>query len=291
MIQMTIFLLWGSLESLELLKKDKSLYGGALLALIINIKILPIVLLPYLLYRKKMKGMVITLVFSLIYLLIPCFILGWKTNLFFLSEWWSVINPGNQEHLMEVDLGLHSLTALIPSLLTKTQGVLPYPRNIFNFNVVTTTYILNGVRCGLVAFTLFFLGWPPFKPVKSKIYEIREISYLFLIIPLIFPHQQKYAFFLDLPALCYITYFIIVNYNKSSRKVNTNLFYLILTLFILSFILMTLTTDSVIGRNLNLITQHYKTITYGAILLIFILILCSPNNLIKKIEVIKAEIQ
>jgi hypothetical protein len=278
MIQMTIFLLWGSLESLSLFKNKKYLAGGALLALIINIKILPIVLIPYLIYRKELKGTFSTLLFSILFLILPCLFLGWSRNLFMLSEWWSVINPNNAEHLLEADLGLHSLTALIPSLLTKTDGVLPYSRNILNLDLKTSTLILNTVRTGLILFTLYFLRWPPFKKAKSRISEIRELSYIFLLIPLLFPHQQKYAFFLAFPTLFYSSYFIVINFQSGTRIMNNRKYYAVIILLILSFALMTLTTDGLIGRNLNQITQHFKTITYGAIILIIILSLCPPGR-------------
>ncbi len=58
----------------------------------------------------------------------------------------------------EVDLGLHGLTALIPPLLSETQGALPYARNICNLDLETTTLILNGIRFGLILLSLYFLG-------------------------------------------------------------------------------------------------------------------------------------
>jgi hypothetical protein len=277
MIQMTVFLLWGSLESLHLFRNKKFIAGGALLAIIINIKILPIVLIPYLIYRKEMKGSLSTLAFSIIFLLLPGLILGWSTNVFLLSEWWAVINPNNPEHLLETDLGLHSLTALLPSLLMKTKGVLPFTRNIFNFSFETTVYILNVIRAGLIILSFYFLKWPPFKPAKSLLNEIYELSYIFLLIPLIFPHQQKYAFFLIYPALFYISYFIIVNFQSSSRRIDTSKYYGILILLMISFLLMTVSSDGIIGIHFNQITQHYKTITYGGVFLIIILILSPPR--------------
>ena len=48
-------------------------------------------------------------------------------------------------------------------------------------------------------------------------------------------------------------------------------------LIFLSFVLMTLSTDGLIGRNLNDITQHFKTITWGALLLVVALILAKPK--------------
>jgi hypothetical protein len=281
LIQMTVFLLWGALESLDLFRNRKFLSGGALLALIINIKILPLVLIPYLIYRKEFRGTLSTLFFSIIYLFLPGLFLGWSNNLFMLSEWWSVINPGNAEHLLEMDLGIHSLTALIPALLMKTEGVLPFSRNIFNLDIETTTFILNAVRTGLVIFTLYFLKWPPFKQAKSRLNEIHELSYIFLLVPLIFPHQQKYAFLLASPAFFYISYFIIYNFRSPSRMINKTTASVIIILFILSFALMTLSTDGVIGRNLNQVTQYYKTITYGAMILIILLIICTPERIEK----------
>jgi hypothetical protein len=282
MIQMTIFILWGALESLRLFKKKKFIPGGVLLALIINIKILPVVLIPYLIYRRELKGVVSTLVFSVLFLLLPGLMLGWKTNLFMLSEWWSVIDPGNTEHLVESDLGVHSLTALIPSLLTKTDGALPYARNIFYLDLATTTMITNAVRLALILLTVWFLRWPPFKQVKSGLQEIYELSYILLLIPLIFPHQQKYAFFLACPALFYVSYFIVCGFQPGSIILVGKRYIGAIVMLALSFLLMTLTTDSFIGRNLNQFTQHYKTITYGATMLIFILILCPPVRVEKR---------
>jgi hypothetical protein len=277
MIQMTIFLLYGALESLSLFRSKKYLPGGVLLALVINIKLLPVVLIPYLIYRKQWLATLSTLGFSVIFIILPGMILGWSTNLFLLSEWWTVINPNNTENLLESDLGLHSLTALLPSLLTQTKGVLPYSRNIFNFDFKTTVLILNLVRAGLILFTLYFLKWPPFKSVKSLINEGYELSYIFLLVPLIFPHQQKYAFFFAFPAIVYISYFIVVNFKSQTRKINIKKYSVVIILLVVSFSLMTLSTDGIIGRTFNQISQHYKTITYGAIILIIILTICPPS--------------
>jgi len=283
MIQMTIFLLWGALESLRFFRHNRYLAGGALLALIINIKILPLVLIPWLIYRKEFKGAACTMCFSLMYLLIPALFIGWQANLHLHSEWWKMINPMNPEHLSESDPGLHSLTALIPSLLTKSQGGLPYPRNLFNLEAATAASVLQGIRVLLILLTLAFLKWPPFIRARSGLHELRELSYLFLLIPLIFPHQQKYAFFLALPAIFYLSYFIIRTLTAREAEGKTGPPALVMALFFLSFALMTLSTDSVIGRSLNLVTQHYKTITYGALLLLVLLAACSPEHFEKQV--------
>jgi len=289
MIQMTIFLLWGTLESLSLIEKRKILLGGMLLALVINIKILPIVILPYLLYRKHTKGFITTIVFSSVFLMLPSLFTGWSANNLLLTEWWSVINPANPEHVLETGLGPHSLTALIPTLLTETSGELEMSRNIANLSESTAIYVLNLIRLSLIILSFFFLKWPPFKEARNKLFQLRELAFIILLIPLIFPRQQKYAFALIIPTLFYLSYFIVINYNRHKTVMSRFRWYSLITIIGLSFILMTLSTDGLIGRELFKICKHYKTITWGAILLIFALLLAQPKILLDRTGLVKEE--
>jgi len=141
---------------------------------------------------------------------------------------------------------------------------LQYTRNLVDLDEGTSIIILNIIRLILIVGTLYFLKWPPFTKASSKILQLRELSYLMLLIPLIFPHQQKYAFALALPAMFYLSNFIVRGwYEENNFRWN-----LVTSLTIISFILMTLSSDSFVGRDFNKITQHYKTITWGAVLLI-----------------------
>ncbi|MFT5820659.1 MAG: hypothetical protein ACI8ZM_001904 [Crocinitomix sp.] len=277
MIQMTLFLLWGGLESIRLMSEKKVTLGAILLALIINIKILPIVIIPYLLYRKHYRGLIYTLIFSFVFILLPSLYTGWTENLFLLTEWWGVINPGNTEHLIESELGPHSLTALIPSLLTETSGELSITRNFMNLSEAVVIQILNITRLLLIVFSLYFLRWSPFVIAKSKLFQLRELAYIFLLIPLIFPHQQKYAFALTIPALFYLCHFVVINFSLRKKVMKGTRWYLLIVLMSFSFMLMTLSSDGVIGRELSNISQHFKTITWGTMLLIFALALAQPQ--------------
>ncbi len=281
LVQMTIFLLWGAMESLALFDKRKLMLGGALLALVINIKLLPLVLIPYLLYRAYYKGLFATLGFSLLFLILPSLYSGWTQNTLHLLGWWHLLNPTNSSHLVETTLGPHSLTALIPTLFTKTEGVLPISRNITNLSPVYSTYILNSIRAILILVTLFFLKWSPFTPSKSKLDQLRELAYIFMITPLIFPHQQKYAFFLITPAVVYLCHFIIYNFEKRKENMKSATWFTIILLMNLAFISITLSWDDIIGRDLNEISQHFKTITWGTFALIGALILADPKFTIK----------
>ncbi len=289
MIQMTLFLLWGCLESIRLMRDQKPGWGGVLLALVINIKIVPIVLVPYLLYRRYFKGLLYVLIFTTAFLFLPAIYTGWNQNLYLLSEWWVVINPGNAEHLIEAELGPHSLTALIPTLLTETSGALPIKRNLLHLSEHHAIMVLNIFRLALILFTLYFLKWPPFAGAKTKLTQLRELAYLILLIPLIFPHQQKYAFVLTLPALFYLSHFIVVNYSYKNIVLTKPGWYLLITLLCGSFILMTLSTDGLVGRDFNKITQHFKTITWGTLLLIWALVIAKPQITEKSLQIDVAE--
>ena len=244
MIQMTIFILWSMLESDYLFEKNKNIQGGILLALAINIKILPIVILPYLIYRSRWQAFTWTILFSILCLFIPAFYSGWDWNLMIHKEWWSAINPLNADHTLETEIGMHGFTALVPAY--------------YSGDANHVLMIVNILRLIFIGLTLYILRWPPFKPANNNSSRLRELSYIILITPLIFPHQGKYAFLLMLPAMFYVLFFLI------SSTTRSRMWMFILISVILVFALTTLTTDGLIGRSLNQLTQQYKLITFGA---------------------------
>src|SRR6185312_6041986 len=67
-VQMTVYLLWVMLECNEMFEKGKNIKGALLLALAINIKVMPIVIIPYLLLRKKFVPVLWTMLFFVIFL-------------------------------------------------------------------------------------------------------------------------------------------------------------------------------------------------------------------------------
>lgn len=274
LIQMTLFLLWGILESVQRFRSSQWILGGVILALIINVKIMPIVILPYLAFRGQFKALSITIAAFILMLFLPALFLGWETNLFLLGEWWSVIDPTMAEHKFESEIGPHSLIALIPALLMETQGRLGIARNILNLTPELVTMIVRSAQSILVIFTLYFLKWPAFRVSKDRLDVLYELAYISLVIPLIFPHQQKYAFALAIPAQFYLAYYLISqSHNRKTR------WKLVATFLALSFVLMTLTTDGVIGRELNLISRHFKLVTYGMFFLIAALAFARPKHL------------
>ena len=78
--QITILLLWTCVIGLLLVFENKPVLGGAVLALGINIKLFPVVFLPYLFYRGYFKALTFTICFYLISLFFPSFFLKYFSS-------------------------------------------------------------------------------------------------------------------------------------------------------------------------------------------------------------------
>ncbi|HET6225122.1 MAG TPA: glycosyltransferase 87 family protein [Bacteroidia bacterium] len=269
-IQMTIFLVYALLEGIQLIDHKKEIKGSMLLAVAINIKIMPIVIIPWLLYRNLFKASAYIVLFSVLYLLIPAIKLGWSYNMELHTAWWQLINPSHKEHLIDIDEAeLHSITTWLPTLLIENARCgadLTLKRNIANLPVETVVWIIQVVRVVLLAMVFYFLRSLPFRKVQSRLQQWWELSYILLITPLIFPHQQFYAFLFMLPAFFYLAYFFVLRGNKDKM--------LILALGII-FIL-----TSFIGGTLGFlrdISSHYKLITYGSFITVGLLAYYRPS--------------
>jgi hypothetical protein len=276
LIQVTFFLLWAIFESINLLFKGKNVLGGLLLGLAINIKLMPVLLLPYLFYRGYFKALFFTIITFIALLFLPSLFIGNNYNQFLLSEWWTIINPGNTEHMFETGIGTHSLVALIPVYLTETAGDMAYKRNILNLNHQNTEIIINIVRLFIFSLSLLYLRSFPFKRENNKLKSFWEISYFVLMIPLLLPHQQKYAFILAIPMVSYLIYFFIttIHYQKTGG------YYFALFLFVVSMLFYSpLYGTDVIGKFLFYFTQHYRFLTFSTLLIIPISLYCSPGRL------------
>lgn len=283
MVQVTIFLVYCCMESLYQLQKGESLKSGLLLSLGIIVKIIPIIMIPYFLYRKEYKTTIIAVLGFIFFLLFPALIYGWEFNTLLITNWIEIINPTNTEFIMNQNVngeGVHSLSALFSGYFSSaaTREGFPFSRVLIELDASSIVKILNIARCLLIVFTLYFLQTLPFVKFKSNHHTFWEFSYILCITPLIFPHQQKYAFFLLMPSVVYISYFLIVTYrNKSLTKFKFRTSIAFLLVF---FILSTLTTDGIIGNRLNDLSEYYKTITIGCFFLIPLLASCHPKQMI-----------
>lgn len=270
--QITILILWCCIKAIGLVYKQNPIAGALILAIGINIKLLPIVLVPYLIYRGFFKAALFTVFFYIFFMLAPSLIIGHEYNMTLLSTWAKLINPTNQIHVLDVDeRSFHGLSTLLSTLLVKDVPdvyALDIQRNIADVSIATLSKIILATRLILVAFTLYFLKLPFFKKARNKFSVGLEVSYILLLIPLIFPHQQHYAFLFAMPAL------ILPLYIWFTGRLKTNKFASAMVLLIC------------IAFNLKLLLgafndyyDHFKMITYFALLLIPMLVYISKKDL------------
>lgn len=280
--QMTIFLVFVSLESIRLINEGKKVGGAALLALAINIKLLPLTLLFYLIYRAEYKASLFVVSFILIFLVLPSVFIGVEFNNTLLVDWWNIMTKTVNTSIVD-DTGRPSLSSFIPALLMDSNGAITLPRNLLSLSIETTTRVLNIVRMLLIISTLFFIKSKPFKQNSKPFQNYYSLAYILLITPLIFPHQGMYSFFYMTPAFSYSIYFVfrLLNWEKKFDGFSIPLKYKVAIVgLVISFLLTTLTTSGFIGRGYSSIAEYYHLITVGVLILIIPLAIFNPNGLI-----------
>lgn len=272
--QVTILILACCIYGLVYVRRGKPVTGAALLALGINIKLLPLVFLPWLLYRGHFRAFVFTVLFYLLSLFLPSLFIGHGYNSQLLAAWWQLVNPTNQQHILDTaERSFHSLSTLLSTLLVAEvpdSYALPLKRHIADLPLQTLSHILLSIRAALVLLTMYFLKWPPFRRDKGNEAICMEISYILLLIPLIFPHQQHYAFLFAVPAFAIILFYLLRDWSVLAKTTSRSVSVL------LALIYLSANLKILLGE-FNHYYEHYKILTYGALLLIPLLIWSSKR--------------
>lgn len=269
--QMTFILIWGTLEAFLRFEEKQNLSGAAVLAVIINIKIIPVALLGYLFYKGYFKALIWTVVFLGITLYLPALFIGFKFNQQLLSHWVTSLTSTNANSIMD-DYGRQSLSSFIPAILMDTPVQFGIKRNFVNMDAHSVSNILTIIRVIILAGLAFLFG-SPFKRAEGKSRLFYHLSLICAVTPLFFPHQGKYSFVYLVPANALIL-FGLLQMNRMSDLNKRHLVAMIL--FVFSFVLLTLTTDGVIGRNASDWCEYMQFITLGAFCVIGSLVLMKP---------------
>lgn len=267
--QITILILYTCVQGLHMVFYTPSWpWGCVLIALGINIKLLPLVLLPYLLYRGRFKAFAGTILIAAFFWLFPALVTGISKNTFLMQEWWARMNPSNALHVLDVsERSFHSLTTLLSTLFVAHVPdlyALPLRRHIADVSLHTLGLIITISRAVLIGGTLYFLRSLPFRNAADKTQQYTEVAYILAIIPLIFPHQQHYAFLFTVPAAMHVIYFTIRYYQvlRPAQRI-----------FLLAggiFVYLCCNLKLILGE-FNAYYEHYKILSYGALWLLVLL--------------------
>ncbi len=192
--QMTIVMLWTSLEFCHLMNHKKELKAVFVLAFGIMMKLLPGIFLLWLFVKKKYKLIALVFIVLLSISLFPGLLNTHTSNQVLWIDWIKTINPFGNRFGVESS---HTVISLNGFLLKYTELLTGF---VSSTDVQTkwVSIIVNFFRIVLIMFL-----WSLYRKTTDKL-SILEISISLLVCVLIFPHQMKYSMLLFTPAMILI---------------------------------------------------------------------------------------
>ncbi len=280
--QITILILWLSLEGCyRILFKKQEVLGALLLAIGVNIKIIPIFFLYYLFVKGKIKSVIFSSVFVLASLVLPTLLIGNSRNVEMHKSWFETINPSKSKYVFEKGNGTQSLNAIIPAYFYEFEDLSEVPPPHFNRTIVAIEFntlktILQIIRVILALSLLYLVMYKRNERNKNAFYFIWEFAYTCLLIALIFPHQQKYAMLFMIPAGAYVllhVFSLINNWKNGSSIWNKiGLFFVCFCLFIAG-----INGRDIIGSANVETLDYFHTFGLVNIVLVFTLLVLKPD--------------
>ena len=199
--QISVLILWTMFEAYHLMKKGHWVWAVLILCLGINIKIMPIVLAPYIIVMGKKPFQVIGLGIAalLLFLYIPALFIGFDTNQFLIGEWLKTLNPVSDIHVMQTyEYGFTDLSSMLTKFLSAEPVYLETQINIADLSKSSLFILTNFIRAVLLGLVVYLA----FK-AKHSVYGVDKsfvIAAGFMaLIPLCFPHQREYSFMFSIP--------------------------------------------------------------------------------------------
>jgi hypothetical protein len=218
--QITLLILWLTVEGCLLLLSRRIVRGAALLALGINIKIVPLMAVVYLLFRRAWRSAALCVLLTALTLLLPAVQLGWHANLAVHARWLESINPSRAEYRLEMDNGCQSLSCLLPAYLLEpgehdefSHG---FSRKIARLAPETVVALLGAARIAVVLALLVPILDARGRRELPGLHTWRELAALLLVSLLVFPHQMSYVMVYAAPAVAYLIAFALLRRERGT---------------------------------------------------------------------------
>jgi len=245
--------------------RGKELKAGGFLALSVMIKPTPLILVPYLLYRKKFKLIGYLAITCAVFLFVPLFVYGIPDSLNLLSGWKTVLSASSPP-LLAADVN-QSLFGFFYRFLTPA----PFQVNILNLNYTVVNLLIYATAVGLFLFLLFLNQRLKF--VENSFVHRRECieySLLLIFMTLFSPLGwfQNYSSSI-------LAYMLLLYYVLKTGLENRFVFILLM----LSFLLVDAINFETVGRKINDLSLYFSFITFG----IFLVIICLSKLRLSKI--------
>ncbi|PCJ63740.1 MAG: hypothetical protein COA58_15470 [Bacteroidetes bacterium] len=230
--------------SLILTLKKQHLWAGLLLALVISTKVYPIILLPFLLFKKEFRTLAYTLFgLALTHLIVTMYFGAGSDSLYL--EWYTkqVSNGLQCTHLNQ------SLWSLVCGLFSETSRFNNWYFNIFSFTVSHTKLITLSI-IGIIG---IWVAYVFYKYKDSKNALATQWLIVLSFIPIFSPLAWK-CYFVFLVPVCILLYF---KFQESHLK----------KWFIIPFLFITFTSELFIGNRWSDYSESIGIITLSSLII------------------------
>lgn len=253
--QITIVILWTVLEAYVQLKNGRTFLAAAIICLGINIKILPVVVVPYMIFvsTERWRFLFAGVGFLLLYTFSPALLFGWNYNWMLLGEWAKTLNPVSDIHVMQTyEYGILDISSLITKFLSDEPVYLEPKLNIASWSKAQLFLLTNAVRV-LCLSGAVYLAIKVRKPIAGASHHVIVLAAFMALAPLCFPHQREYSYLFYSPL-----WLVIMIISLSLKQWTTWLTFAVLVLF--SGLL---TWVDFVGRDMVDVFNFYRIITMG----------------------------
>ena len=260
MVQVTPFLLWVTMEGWHQASNEKVRWAIGGVAFGIAMKILPVLLLPCWLVKAKWKPVLWTVAFVGAWMVLPCLIWGWEHVLEWNLSWWNVIHPSQSQFVVNVESNAQTIAGIMSALSQEHVGLLAED---------SVGIASQALRLAVLSAVLFRL-WQNrrnFNDEHGSRAWVREVGMICITIPLLFPHQQKYAFLFALPAIVYLFVLLLEwDWKAQSQSTASWLWVVCAGLGLMTF--SPLLGSDVIGREAYTMLLDAKILGLGTLMLL-----------------------
>lgn len=287
--QITVLILWMTLEGILLIVRDnKPWRGAALLALGISIKIIPLIALGYLFLKGKFRSIFYTILWTVLAFTLPVLFLGIEYNNELLGDWSNKINPTGERYVFENNNGCQSLNAVLPAFFYEfpadeniVEEQRPYERQIAQIPYSTLVVVLNVLRILLLLSVLLVVCFWNSGNLPFNTYW--QLAYLMLVSLIVFPHQMKYSMLYFIPAVGYLLAYYF--YKRENRVVFSTREWIVLSVAGFQVLIMTISGRDIIGETAVDFLDYFHFMGLSNISFVAYLLLLNPQRLESKLTI------
>jgi alpha-1,2-mannosyltransferase len=262
-IQINIFLLLSTILIIDWFIKEKYLWAGVLLAFSISLKVFPIFLFLYFVFKREFKVVGWTILFLLFFNTIPILVYGYDNAIGYYIHWWNdIASP-----FASVQHKNQSFFSMLRSLLTNESPGLDIYLNVINLPVEMLKKVSYGILVLGAVFPMYLFR----NKLSDKIGSFALLEYTFVLtaIPILSPLAWK-AYFIFLWPAFLVIYFHLYH---DVGAIKSGTIKMLRGLFILGILLTVLTTDLFLGSYLADLAEVFSTITIGTLILMVIILI------------------